>query len=28
MPELPEVETVCRGLAMKLEGKKLTRVVQ
>ena len=28
MPELPEVETVCRGLAMKLEGKVLTRVEQ
>jgi len=28
VPELPEVETVCRGLAMKLEGKVLTRVEQ
>ncbi len=28
LPELPEVETVCRGLAMKLEGKVLTRVEQ
>lgn len=28
MPELPEVETVCRGLAMRMEGKRLTRVVQ
>ena len=28
VPELPEVETVCRGLAMKLEGKRLTRVEQ
>lgn len=28
MPELPEVETVCRGLALKLEGKMLTRVEQ
>ncbi|WP_119303005.1 bifunctional DNA-formamidopyrimidine glycosylase/DNA-(apurinic or apyrimidinic site) lyase [Dongia deserti] len=28
MPELPEVETVCRGLAMKMEGKRLTRVEQ
>jgi len=27
MPELPEVETVCRGLAAKLEGRRLTRVV-
>ena len=26
MPELPEVETVCRGLALKLEGRRLTRV--
>ena len=28
MPELPEVETVCRGLATKLEGRRLSRVVQ
>lgn len=28
MPELPEVETVCRGLAVKLEGRRLRRVVQ
>ena len=28
MPELPEVETVCRGLAMKMEGRVLTRVEQ
>jgi formamidopyrimidine-DNA glycosylase len=27
MPELPEVETVCRGLAPVLEGRRLTRVV-
>ena len=26
MPELPEVETVCRGLAMALEGRRLIRV--
>lgn len=26
MPELPEVETVCRGLAPVLEGRRLTRV--
>jgi formamidopyrimidine-DNA glycosylase len=26
MPELPEVETVCRGLALKLEGRSLARV--
>ena len=26
MPELPEVETVCRGLAVKLEGRALARV--
>jgi formamidopyrimidine-DNA glycosylase len=26
MPELPEVETVCRGLAVKLEGRVLARV--
>lgn len=26
MPELPEVETVCRGLATQLVGKRLTRV--
>lgn len=28
MPELPEVETVCRGLALKLEGRRLARVLQ
>ena len=28
MPELPEVETVCRGLRGQMEGRKLTRVVQ
>ncbi|HEX6958629.1 MAG TPA: bifunctional DNA-formamidopyrimidine glycosylase/DNA-(apurinic or apyrimidinic site) lyase [Ferrovibrio sp.] len=28
MPELPEVETVCRGLAPHLEGRRLTRVEQ
>ncbi|MGD1955817.1 MAG: bifunctional DNA-formamidopyrimidine glycosylase/DNA-(apurinic or apyrimidinic site) lyase [Sphingomonadales bacterium] len=28
MPELPEVETVCRGLAGALTGKRLTRVLQ
>ena len=28
MPELPEVETVCRGLRPKLEGHVLTRVIQ
>lgn len=28
MPELPEVETVCRGLAAKLEDRVLTRVEQ
>ena len=28
MPELPEVETVCRGLRRKLEGRRLTRIVQ
>ncbi len=28
MPELPEVETVCRGLAACLEGRRLLRVVQ
>ena len=28
MPELPEVETVCRGLRPKLEGQVLTRVLQ
>lgn len=28
MPELPEVETVCRGLAPVLEGQKLVRVEQ
>ena len=26
MPELPEVETVCRGLASRLEGRRLARV--
>ena len=28
MPELPEVETVCRGLAARLAGRRLTRVIQ
>ena len=28
MPELPEVETVCRGLRTKLSGRQLARVVQ
>ncbi len=28
MPELPEVETVCRGLRPVLEGQRLTRVIQ
>lgn len=28
MPELPEVETVCRGLALRLEGRRLARVLQ
>lgn len=28
MPELPEVETVCRGLAPHLEGRRIFRVVQ
>jgi formamidopyrimidine-DNA glycosylase len=28
MPELPEVETICRGLAAKLEGRRLRRVIQ
>ncbi|HYG85315.1 MAG TPA: bifunctional DNA-formamidopyrimidine glycosylase/DNA-(apurinic or apyrimidinic site) lyase [Azospirillum sp.] len=28
MPELPEVETICRGLAPHLEGRVLARVVQ
>jgi len=28
MPELPEVETVCRGLAARLEGRRLVRVLQ
>ncbi|MEE8544357.1 MAG: bifunctional DNA-formamidopyrimidine glycosylase/DNA-(apurinic or apyrimidinic site) lyase [Alphaproteobacteria bacterium] len=28
MPELPEVETVCRGLAARLEGRTLVRVEQ
>jgi formamidopyrimidine-DNA glycosylase len=28
MPELPEVETVCRGLAPALEGRVLARIVQ
>jgi formamidopyrimidine-DNA glycosylase len=28
MPELPEVETVCRGLAERLVGKRLTAVLQ
>ena len=28
MPELPEVETICRGLAARLEGRRLIRVLQ
>ena len=28
MPELPEVETVCRGLAARLEGRRFSRVIQ
>lgn len=28
MPELPEVETVCRGLALRLEGRRIRRIVQ
>ncbi len=28
VPELPEVETVCRGLAARLEGRRLRRVIQ
>ncbi|HYC06269.1 MAG TPA: bifunctional DNA-formamidopyrimidine glycosylase/DNA-(apurinic or apyrimidinic site) lyase [Azospirillaceae bacterium] len=28
MPELPEVETVARGLALKMEGRRLARVTQ
>ena len=28
MPELPEVETVCRGLAARLQGRRLIRVLQ
>ncbi len=28
MPELPEVETVCRGLAARLEGRTIVRAVQ
>ncbi len=28
MPELPEVETVCRGLAARLQGRRLVRVLQ
>lgn len=28
MPELPEVETVCRGLALRLRGHRLTKVLQ
>ncbi len=28
MPELPEVETICRGLALRLEGRRLARAVQ
>ena len=28
MPELPEVETICRGLRPKLEGQRLVRVIQ
>ena len=27
MPELPEVETICRGLASTLEGRRLTKVI-
>ena len=27
MPELPEVETVCRGLADKLVGRRLVRTI-
>jgi len=28
MPELPEVETVCRGLALRLEGRRIVAAVQ
>ncbi|MGH6930991.1 MAG: bifunctional DNA-formamidopyrimidine glycosylase/DNA-(apurinic or apyrimidinic site) lyase [Dongiaceae bacterium] len=28
MPELPEVETVCRGLASRLVGRRISRVIQ
>lgn len=28
MPELPEVETVCRGLALRLVGRRIARVIQ
>ncbi len=28
MPELPEVETVCRGLALRLEGRRIAAVLQ
>lgn len=28
MPELPEVETICRGLALRLEGRRLVRTLQ
>ena len=28
MPELPEVETICRGLAAQLEGRRFRRVIQ
>ncbi|MDR3518619.1 MAG: bifunctional DNA-formamidopyrimidine glycosylase/DNA-(apurinic or apyrimidinic site) lyase [Azospirillaceae bacterium] len=28
MPELPEVETICRGLALRMEGRRLIRVEQ
>ena len=28
MPELPEVETICRGLAVRLKGRRLIRVLQ
>ncbi len=28
MPELPEVETICRGLAARLEGRRLVQVIQ
>ncbi|MGH6942636.1 MAG: DNA-formamidopyrimidine glycosylase family protein, partial [Geminicoccaceae bacterium] len=28
MPELPEVETIVRGLAVRLSGRRITEVVQ